>query len=206
MRTDGKTSMITLEERHAAVSRFELNLSVPLDIRVHFETAKNLYLYAWFVYRFYPVAEQHAFATLEFALRERFAPLHPDEFGSSAKRPPSLSKLFAKARKEKLITNAGLRANERMAYARARDRASLERWREMKRLGLEEIEFDDSAIQPLPEDYAHDTLQIFAETLPFLRNTYAHGSSMLYATVLGTFENVTDLINQLYPTDFLSKE
>ncbi|HEY5582342.1 MAG TPA: hypothetical protein VIK56_14510 [Rhodoferax sp.] len=73
IRADGTVSMVTLEEWHAAVSGFALTLAVPLDIRVHFETAKNLYLYAWFVYRFYPVAEQQALATLEFALRERLA-------------------------------------------------------------------------------------------------------------------------------------
>ena len=186
IRADGTVSMVTLQERHAAVSGFELTLAVPLDIRVHFETAKNLYLYAWFVYRFYPVAEQQALATLEFALRERLAPLFPDQFGPSAKRHPSLSTLYAKARKEKLITNAGLRANERLARKRADYRASMEHIREMEARGLSEMRFDDSAIEPLPEDYAHDSLKIFAETLPFFRNTYAHGSSMLHSTVLGT--------------------
>lgn len=201
VRADGTRSMLALEDRHEDVSQFELTLAVPLDIRVHFETAKNLYLYAWFVYRFYPVAEQQALATLEFALRERLAPLFPDFCSSAAKRLPGLSALFAKARKEKLITNTGLRANTRLAHCRAEDRASMERMREMQARGLTEMLFDDSAIEPLPEDYAHDTLEIFAETLPLFRNTYAHGSSMLHSTVLGTFEVVTDLVNQLYPED-----
>lgn len=199
IRADGTVSMVTLAERHAAVARFQLTHAVPLDIRVHFETAKNVYLYAWFVYRFYPVAEQQALTTLEFALRERLAPLFPEQFGPLAKRRPSLKTLFAKARKEMLITHVGLRAVERLAYERARHRASMERIREMKALGLDEMEFDDSVVEPVPEDYAHDLLEIFAETLPLFRNAYAHGSSMLHSTVLGTFEIVTDLINQLYP-------
>lgn len=119
IRSGGTVSMVTLEERHAGVSGFELTLAVPLAIRVHFETAKNLYLYAWFVYRFYPVAEQQALGTLEFALRQRLAPLFPDQFGSSAKRQPGLHMLFEKACKEKLLTNEGLRANERFARNRA---------------------------------------------------------------------------------------
>ena len=200
LRADGAISMVTLEEQHAAVSRFELAVSVPLDIRVHFETAKNLYLYAWFVYRFYPVAEQHALVTLEFALRERLAPLFPEQCGPLAKKHRGLSALFSKARKEKLITHAGLRAVERLACERARHRASMQRILEMEALGLDEMEFDDSVVEPLPEDYANDLLEIFAETLPLFRNTYAHGSSMLHSTVLGTFEIVTDLVNQLYPT------
>lgn len=206
IRADGTVSMVTLEERHAAVSRFELTLAVPLDIRVHFETARNLYLYAWFVYRFYPVAEQQALVTLEFALRERLAPLFPDQFGPSAKRSPSLRTLIEKARKEKLITNADLRANERLARDRAHHRVSMQAIREMQARGLSEMVFDDSAIEPLPEDYAHDSLEIFGETLPFFRNTYAHGSAMLHSTVLGTFEIVTDLVNQLYSADLLLKE
>lgn len=198
IRADGTVSMVTLKERHTDISTFKLTLAAPLDVRGHFETAKNLYLYAWFVYRFYPVAEQQALATLEFALRERLAPLFPDQFGPSAKRSPSLRTLIEKAYKEKLIGNAGLRANERLARSRAHYRASMECIREMQERGLSEMQFDGSAIEPLPEDYAHDSLKMFAETLPFFRNTYAHGSSMLHSTVLGTFEVVTDLVNQLY--------
>ena len=193
--------MVTLEERHAGVSGFELTLAVPLDIRVHFETAKNLYLYAWFVYRFYPVAEQQALGTLEFALRKRLGPLFPDQFGPSAKRQHGLHMLFAKACKEKLLTNDGLRANDRFARDRADQRASMARIQIMQANGLSEMLFDDSPVVPLPEDYAHDSLEIFAKTLPFFRNTYAHGSAMLHPTVLGTFEIVTDLVNQLYPAN-----
>jgi hypothetical protein len=61
----------TLADSHGAIRDFVLNPAVPNSIMVHFETAKNLYLYAWFVYRFYPVAEQQALTALEFALREK---------------------------------------------------------------------------------------------------------------------------------------
>jgi hypothetical protein len=61
-------------------------------------------------------------------------------------------------------------------------------------------------VQPLPHYYAHDSLEIFSETLPFFRNTYAHGRAMLHSTVLGTFEIVTDLVNQLYSAELLLKE
>lgn len=206
VRADGSVTMVTLQERHAAVAGFELTQAVPVQIRVHFETAKNLYLYAWFVYRFYPVAEQQALATLEFALRERLTGLFPDQFGPSARRQPSLSTLFAKARKEGLITSNGLRATERLARIRADRRVSWARVQEVQARGLNEMQFEDLAVEPLPEDYAHDILNTFAETLPFFRNTYAHGSSILHSTVLGTFEDVTDLVNQLYPADSQLKE
>ena len=191
--------MVTLEERHADVSQFDLTAAVPLDIRVHFETAKNLYLYAWFVYRFYPVAEQQALATLEFGLRARLAMLYPDRYGPSSKWFPGLSKMLETARKDGLISNAGMRATERWAMRRARDRVSDDAMRKLIESGAECIEFDPDSAVPEPQDYADDALSIFMETLPAIRNTYAHGSSMLHSTVLGTFEIVTDLVNQLYP-------
>jgi hypothetical protein len=52
-----------------------------------------------------------------------------------------------------------------------------------------------------PQDYSADALSIFIETLPAIRNALAHGSAMLHPTVLGTFEIVADLVNQLYPVD-----
>jgi len=206
IRADGSASMVTLSEQHADISGFELTLAVPLDIRVHFETAKNLYLYAWFVYRFYPVAEQQALATLEFGLRARLAMLNLELYGPNSKWIPSLSKMLETARKEGLISNPGMRATERWAMQRARDRVSDDATRSLIESGAEFIEFDPDSAVPELQDYSDDALSIFMETLPAIRNTYAHGSAMLHPTVLGTFEIVTDLVNQLYPAGSLSKE
>lgn len=203
IRADGIASMVMLEERHADVSQFELTLTVPLDIRVHFETAKNLYLYAWFVYWFYPVAEQQALTTLEFGLRTRLAMLYPELYGPNSKWIPKLSKMLETARKDGLISNVGMRATERWAMRRARDRVSNDATRKLIESGAEFIEFDPESAVPEPQDYSDDALSIFIETLPAIRNNYAHGSSMLHPTVLGTFEIVTDLVNQLYPADSL---
>lgn len=188
----------TLADRQQRIAQYQLADSVPHAIRVHFETAKNLYLYAWFVYRFYPVAEKHALTTLEFALRERLSAWLRGRDGPEARVPRGLSKLIAMATAERLITNDGLRANERLARKRAEHRVSMERFREMQARGLTEMVVEDSPIEPLPEDYAYDSLKIFEQSLPFIRNGYAHGSSRLHATVLATFEDVTDLVNQLF--------
>jgi hypothetical protein len=138
-------------------------------------------------------------ATLEFALRERLALLLPEQFGPQAKRPPALRALIARARKDKLLTNAGLKATERLARQRAEHRISLERIRYMQANGLTELAYDAAPAEPIPADYQRDLLEVFEQSLPFIRNEYAHGSSMLHPTVLGTFEIVTDLINQLFP-------
>lgn len=204
IRADGTVSMVTLEERHADVSAFELTLAVPRDIRVHFETARNLYLYAWFVYRFYPVAEKQALATLEFALRERLTLLFPAQFGPT-QRPVGLSALLRKARDEKLIFSHGLRASQRWAMQKARARVSDEAMRRLIENGAESVEVDYDSAKPEPQDYSDDALSVFIQTLPKIRNAYAHGSSMLHSSVLGTFEIVTDLVNELYPAELLLK-
>lgn len=60
----------SLEERWEIASQIRLEGYVPKHIRVQFETVRNLYLYAWFVYRLRPVVEQQAYSCLELALRE----------------------------------------------------------------------------------------------------------------------------------------
>jgi len=165
---------------------------------VHFETAKNLYLYAWFVYRFFPVAEKHALASLEFALRLRLAGLFPLEFGTNARRVVGMRKLLERARKANLISNAGLRATQRWALFRARERASLEATRKLLDTGVESVEFDAWNVELQPVDFSDDPLSTFTETLPSIRNDYAHGSATLHSSVLTTLEIVCDLVNELY--------
>lgn len=198
-RQDGSFSPLTLDDCHDAIREFVLNESVPYDVRIHFETAKNLYLYAWFAYRFYPVAEQQALVSLEFGLRERLALSYPYKCGPASKWFPSLAKMLETARKDGLISNAGMRATERWALRRARDRVSYEAHRRLIESGAEFIEYDRDGAVPEPQDYCDDALTIFVETLPEIRNAYVHGSSMLHSSVIGTFEIVTDLMNQLFP-------
>jgi hypothetical protein len=198
IRSDGSISKITLADRYDEIREFMLVASVPRDIRVHFETAKNLYLYTWFVYRFYPVAEKHALATLEFALRERLALLYPAQYGPDVEWVPGLAKMLKRARDDRLISNQGLRASHRWALQRARARVSDEASRKLIESGAEFVEFDPDCAVPEEQDYSQDALAIFIETLPEIRNTYAHGSSMLHSMVWGTFEIVTDLVNELF--------
>ena len=70
-RINGTSRVIELTDHHEQISAYVLHAGVPQEIVLQFETARNVYLYAWFVYRFYPVAEHHSLACLELALRER---------------------------------------------------------------------------------------------------------------------------------------
>jgi len=69
--TNGTSRPIELADHHELISAYTLHAGVPQEIVLQFETARNVYLYAWFVYRFYPVAEHQCLACLELALRER---------------------------------------------------------------------------------------------------------------------------------------
>ena len=70
-KTTGAVSETTIHSIYAVIEPITLDESVPEDVRSHFETARNLVLYSWFVYSFNVVATMHAFASLEMALRTK---------------------------------------------------------------------------------------------------------------------------------------
>jgi hypothetical protein len=192
---------IDLRDQYEAIACFILNEDVPTKVAIHFETAKNLFLYAWFVYRFYPVAEQHVLASLEFALRERFQDFVAAE---KIKRPkaiePGLKKLLGHAIKEGFVRNENFSAREPWAMIRAKERYSFQKSQEMRSAGINSWVEDESEIVVTQEDLDYDWLGDFQEFIPGIRNSYAHGSWHLYAApVRHTFEMVSEIINQLYP-------
>lgn len=64
----GLAPALTRADQYGSIAKYALSGTVPGDVRILFDTARNLYLYAWFVYHFYNVAEQQVFACLEMAL------------------------------------------------------------------------------------------------------------------------------------------
>lgn len=70
-RITGESRQISLRDRYQAIEYIVLSPDVPDEIREHFDTARNLLVYSWFVYRFNQVAELHAFSSLEFALKTK---------------------------------------------------------------------------------------------------------------------------------------
>jgi hypothetical protein len=69
--TTGAARAMGLEDIHAAVEGIRLGDSVPEPVRSHFEVARNLVVYSWFVYSFNVVAALWAFASLEMAVKEK---------------------------------------------------------------------------------------------------------------------------------------
>jgi len=82
----GQHYPFALKDFHEDIKQYTLSDSVPIDIRIHFETAKNVYLYSWHVYRFGMVAKMQAIASLEFALRTKAEKEHIKRITPKGKR------------------------------------------------------------------------------------------------------------------------
>lgn len=190
--------LLSVEYQHGVIADITLRKSVPDDIRIQFETTKNLYLYAWFVYRFYPVAKHHAYTCLELALRERFeaellaAGEKKREFG------PGFKQLFKYAVKNGHVKNEGFELWRRHTEQRAKRRTESALWEEAKRNGLNEIRFCETQYEIKDEDRDHEYVELLIESLPWLRNHYAHGSTSLDNQALSTIRLVAEIINQIY--------
>jgi len=181
---------------HERISKYELDEAIPVEIRVQFETAKNLYLYSWFVFRFFNVAEHQAYITLELGLKELFKDELPDKykdrFGNT-----SMKRLLQYAVDMEYIQNSDFTTQQERSYSRAKARYELEKSTEMAEKGLSEIVIDHSEVEVLPCDNV-EYLEILLNAIPRLRNHYAHGATSLYESVLNTFEIVSELLNAAY--------
>jgi len=189
-----------IERHHGQFEELRLNSAVPEAVQIQFATAKNLCLYAWFVFRFYPVAEHQALTCLEFALHSRFPERLPKQYWNKyPKQEPTLHPLLRYAIDTGVLQNAGFSRWHNHAAMRARQRYEHERLHEMIDRGLNEIELDFDQIVVAEPDYDWDLLSVLKETLPKTRNFHAHGTTMLHNKAYGTLELVAEIINQLFP-------
>ncbi len=174
-----KDRSLEINDLYLYLQEFILNPNVPEKIKTHFDTARNLYLYSWFVYRFYSVAELHAYASLEFALKEKFKK-------EKLKTPKGLKRLLNSALEKSWIKDEGIRHYHRI---------------NKKRNGYETLVQDvyDFEQERTNNENTNEYVKIIVDTLPSLRNTIAHGSSYLTNRVCLAFEICCDIINQLYP-------
>lgn len=189
-----------LDDLHQAVDKLKLNETVPEDIAVQFETSKNIYLYSWFVYRFFPVARLHVLTVLELALRERLDKEIPEKSEyRSWDGKLYLKKMLRYCKAHGLLKNEMFEAARYKACLNARNRHFNESMELMSRLDLDKMEYDDSDIEILDEDWNFDHVEIITESLTGLRNAQTHGSAMLDNAAWGTLRTVSEIINQLWP-------
>jgi hypothetical protein len=179
---------------HAELAEIDLHDGVPIDVRQQFETAKNLSLYAWFVFRFHPIAGLVARAALEMALRARWVA----EYGSQPSHPErGLSKLLKHAVETKWLRPEAFRSMASAALSRASERKLLDI------LTRDEPGEAFSVLPPTPAEIQKefelmDMPGRLARSTPRVRNEIAHGSRAIGGGSVGTLRRMADAIDCLF--------
>lgn len=196
-RVTGEARPQELNDHYESVNRFTLNRAVPEKIQSRFNTAKNVLLYTWFVYDFYPVAEMQALSALEVALRERIGEEGLEKL-KKQKKPLGMRTFIEYAVENKWIKNEDFGAYHRAPMERAKKNYLFHKIEEMHAKGLDSIEIDYDEVQA-PAENTTDYLGVLMDTVHKIRNIHAHGETLLYpAAVWMTFEICSDFINALY--------
>lgn len=169
---------LTLEEHHTEVEAIKLNPNVPKDVRSYFATIQNLWIYAWFAYDFYALVDFLSYTALEMALR-KCLPINGED-----KR--TLHPLLQEAFRRKLIKEKAFSHVRRMREAQSHDLRLLRR------------------ITKIPQSSVpkSDYQRILLETIPSLRNAFAHPRSHAIHMPGDAFFQVrftAEFINQLFP-------
>ncbi|MGO2235604.1 MAG: hypothetical protein ACTH5B_16160 [Marinomonas sp.] len=184
----------TLEEIHQRLADIVLNDEVPFDVLQLFETAKNLSLYSWFVYRFHQVSELVSYSALEMALRERYLLDNPD------KKAPTLQGLLNYAKQKKWLSN------EKFPNALERALENAYHKKVIRTLSAsatgqnhEPIIIDEpSEAEVLEALNELDPVGCTVEVSAKIRNNLAHGSSTLHPGSIATLKRNAAVINQLF--------
>lgn len=184
---------ISLEDHHEVIVSIALHEEVPEKIATQFETARNVFLCSWFVYRFGPVAQSQALSALELALRTRLAeiPRKPAQW------TPPLSQLLDMAISRGIVCAEGMSHARYQAETRAR-RRHLSESVGRGDSGADAVDLDDEEIQVQPHDFDPEFFARMKSALRFSRNDKAHGSTNLDMEAAGVLRAVADIVNQLY--------
>ncbi|MGB9145645.1 MAG: hypothetical protein WCC14_07475 [Acidobacteriaceae bacterium] len=185
----------TLEQQHEELEEIRLHAGVPLHVRQLFETAKNLSLYSWFVYRFHQVAELMAYTTLERALRERFA----HERGMEVEKVrETLAPLMETATENGWLKSEHFSTTKNLAYQQLQQE-QLIRLIQENRFGDQPVEVPEvPAAEIIARAAQLNYVERLAEGIPYLRNHLAHGGPVLHPDSASTLRIVSEAINQLF--------
>ena len=182
---------VSIEDRHALLAEITLKKSVPHEVRQLFETAKNISLYSWFVYRFHQASEMIAYSVLEMSLRLRYKSENPD-----SKKSIMLYGLIEHAINEQWVSIE----NFPQILMKARQAAEFQKTME----SADKLKQDDDVVpidEPSEEDVKYHLQNMdlnFLFSIPKLRNDLAHGSNTLTPSSISTLQKISDIVNQIY--------
>lgn len=204
----------SIEAHYADIEAYSLLATVPDNIAIQYDVARNIYNYAWFEYRFFNVAEAQVLIVLELALKEYIGAKNINAYikqhngnicpdtGKKIYRQKGLKTYMEYCRDNELVSNSGFSAWHRYPTQQARMMAEQAQFAwataEMERTGKAEVELPDIIIEKLLPDESYNHVQHLINNVNHIRNGYAHGNTNLYNYVLQTFEMVSEFINQLH--------
>ena len=188
----------SVEEHHARIAHYALHDGVPESVITQYEVARNLYLHAWAVYRFYMVAQHQALIVLEFAVKERFGQKKLGRFARNQGLRPGLAACIKYLAYHQYVRNSDFDLWWHRRKMHSQEMFQLEVIEKMKAEGLKEYSYEPDDIDLERYAFDYDYLSVLAENLPPIRNEHAHGSSMLDRQVEGIFEIVSTIINKIY--------
>ncbi len=169
---------VTIEDRYAEIASIHMNSTAPEEVRSYFVTIQNVCVYAWFSYDFYALVVFLTFTLIEMALKLRFPRKGQDR--------RTLKPLLREAIKQKLIKEKAFTHIKVIRQQQAENLIMHRKFQTMMR-------------SRLPKN---DYLAILLESLPKLRNSFAHPSGHAIhfpdeATFLLRF--AAEFVNQLFP-------
>jgi hypothetical protein len=188
-----KTRRLTAADRHEAVAALELSESVPETVRSAFAVVRNLWLYGWFCWPFYTLAEFHATLCLNMALAIRIT--REDGITDPNWWVPSIRDMLKRAIESKWVSDNGIAHVQRLRERSARMRDELPEGFPKELFGA-----SPDLLGETPQRYC----QILLEGLPSERDLFAHPKNYWHGMPgpsLLTIENVHGLIQQLFHDD-----
>jgi len=141
---------VTFQDRYSQVAALQLSPGVPAAVRSYFATIQNVCVYAWFAYDFYALVVFLSYTLIEMALRQRLPVKGTDKRG--------LRNLLDEAIKLNLIHEKAFSHARGIRQQRA---LSLRVQRQIGKLHKSSV----------PKS---DYRRVLLETLPKLRNAFAH--------------------------------
>lgn len=192
---------------HKAIANFQLGSHVPKDLIIQFDTSRNLFLYAFHVYRFFPIAQHQLYITLERAIRECVGSDILDEYRKNKnKNQPKGAKRYSRGLKlnltfiveKSLIKNEDFRLWHEGKARRAEDEYHIYVSKKMSSENLSSYKLNEAEIDYDNVVYNYNYLEVLCECLPSLRNSMAHGAPYLHGGAVYDYEIVSVIINRIF--------
>lgn len=187
-----------ISDQYDKIAPYRLEEYVPEDVATQYEVARNIYLYAYNVYRFYMVAQHQALVALEYAIKECIGRDEIQRYGGEINKGRGLAASLRYVFDKEMVSNADFPVWRNRRRMDAEHKYGYQKFEEMEKKGLESIKLDFDEIDYEAHELEYDYLDVLSETMPYFRNLHAHGSSHLHNQVLITFENVSVIINKIY--------